>query len=278
MRRINRRKFIISSFAAGAVMATGSLRKVNLSAAESSRMAILKDKTKCVNCKVCVNACLRLFDLPSEYSYLEVVPFKENGIRHRKRISCMHCEDAPCVKACPTGTLFKGDTGFTYIKKERCIGCEYCRGVCPYNIIKIKNNKVSKCTGCQDLVEKGDVPRCVSVCPVNALNYGTRGEMLETAKNRVAEIINIYPMVTVYGEKEFGGLGLICILGNTPSVYGYPPNPSGNTMAGWWKDIVNPGGILVMGAAAAGVLMIYGISRRNVLKEKKEDEGGKSDE
>ena len=46
-------------------------------------------------------------------------------------MSCQHCEDAPCLTACPTGAVFREDTdGPVLLRQDKCIGCRACEVAC----------------------------------------------------------------------------------------------------------------------------------------------------
>ena len=49
--------------------------------------------------------------------------------------ACMHCEDAPCIAACPAGCISKDpETGFTIYDNTNCIGCKSCESRCPFGV------------------------------------------------------------------------------------------------------------------------------------------------
>jgi Fe-S-cluster-containing dehydrogenase component len=86
-------------------------------------------------------------------------------------VACMHCDDAPCVAACPTGCLYKDtESGLTLFDNSRCIGCRGCAMSCPFGAPSFNpDGKMVKCDGCIQRLRDGRVPACVRVCPGGAL-------------------------------------------------------------------------------------------------------------
>lgn len=95
-------------------------------------------------------------------------------------VLCNQCQDAPCVRACPTKATFKQEDGIVAMDFHRCIGCRFCMAACPYGsrsfnfrdprpFIKETNKKfptrmkgvVEKCNFCSELLAEGKQPACV---------------------------------------------------------------------------------------------------------------------
>jgi Fe-S-cluster-containing dehydrogenase component len=90
---------------------------------------------------------------------------------------CMHCTDAPCVKACPTQAIHQRDDGLVLIDPAKCSGHRLCMDACPYGAIYFNEalNIAQKCTGCAHLLDRGwpiEEPRCVDACILGAMKFG----------------------------------------------------------------------------------------------------------
>lgn len=100
---------------------------------------------------------------------------------------CMHCDDAPCMDACPVeGAIYKRDDGLVIIDPVKCTGCRNCDDACPYNVIFFNEhlNIAQKCTGCAHLLDDGwEEPRCVDACPTMAIRMMDEAE----AKDYIAK-------------------------------------------------------------------------------------------
>lgn len=85
---------------------------------------------------------------------------------------CMHCDNAPCIKAARGGAIYKRDDGIVVIDPEKAVGQKGLVDSCPYGAIWWNGEKgvSQKCTFCVHLLEEGwDKPRCVQACPTGAL-------------------------------------------------------------------------------------------------------------
>jgi len=91
---------------------------------------------------------------------------------------CMHCDDPPCLSACPENAIVKRADGAVLIDPAKCNGCKACVDACPYEAIYLNEElKIAqKCTMCAHILDGKDPlvkePRCVEVCPHNAILFG----------------------------------------------------------------------------------------------------------
>jgi Fe-S-cluster-containing dehydrogenase component len=76
------------------------------------------------------------------------------------------CEDAPCVKACPTDCLSQDkETGVVAVENGKCTGCRWCIEACPYGAVQY--DEAVKAVAICDLC--GGKPECKSICPTEAI-------------------------------------------------------------------------------------------------------------
>ena len=128
---------------------------------------------------------------------------------------------------CPSGCLQHDETGFVTFDRDKCIGCQYCRSACPYDVprhtgigISGADIKINKCTGCPDRIAHDMEPACVHTCQPGALQFGPRDEMLERAEKRVEWLKQKgFDKARVYGKDEMGGLHCIAALKYDISMY-----------------------------------------------------------
>jgi anaerobic dimethyl sulfoxide reductase subunit B (iron-sulfur subunit) len=162
--------------------------------------AIYLDIDLCVGCGACTVACMDQNDIYPEKGQpaLRRIYKIEEGEFPDARIlyipaGCMHCEDSPCVVACPTGAAGKDErTGAVRVDKELCIGCHSCALACPFGVPRYDlDEKMQKCQLCVERVEAGLEPACVRVCPVGALKFESANKVQEVKESKfVVNIVN----------------------------------------------------------------------------------------
>lgn len=141
------------------------------------RYAMAIDTKRCVGCSDCVVACQTENNVPVGYCRDWIVeetvgayPDLAMEIRSER---CNHCEDAPCVRCCPTSASHIAEGGIVLVEPEDCIGCKACIASCPYDARFVHpEGYIDKCTFCIHRVRDGKNPACVSVCPTTAMIFG----------------------------------------------------------------------------------------------------------
>ncbi len=151
--------------------------------------ALLSDS--CIGCHACTVACKSEHDVPlgvnrTWLKYIETGAFPNTG-RSFSVMRCNHCDDAPCMKICPTSALYRAPNGVVDFDDSRCIGCKACMNACPYDAIFInpETKTAQKCNFCNHRVEVGLEPACVVVCPTHAIVTGD----LDDPNSEVSKIV-----------------------------------------------------------------------------------------
>ncbi len=88
-------------------------------------------------------------------------------------MSCMHCDNAPCIKAASNDALMKRPDGIVIIDPVRANGQKDLVSACPYGAITWNESLgvPQKCALCAHLLDEGwKKTRCVQSCPTGALN------------------------------------------------------------------------------------------------------------
>ena len=149
---------------------------------------MLIDLKKCVGCHACAVACKEAHGTPPGITRSHVKREFEgeypDATMHIVPMLCMHCENPPCVEACPTeGATYKREDGIVVVDQGRCIGCRYCHEACPFGTPHYTPQGMDKCDCCLGAgVEPGREPYCVQACPADALHFGELEEMRPQAE------------------------------------------------------------------------------------------------
>ena len=109
---------------------------------DGKRYGWVVDTRRCFGCHGCEVACKAENDVPlGQYIRQTIYHDFEKSTRGIARVmvpmACQHCEDAPCLKACPCGALHKGAGGTVQVDYDACSGHAACKEACPYGAIYI---------------------------------------------------------------------------------------------------------------------------------------------
>jgi formate dehydrogenase iron-sulfur subunit len=211
------------------------------------RLGMLSDTTRCIGCRRCEGACNNANKLPppktsfedpsvfekerkpyvvENQSYTVVNKYEADGKTVYRKVQCMHCDEPACASACPVGALKKSTEGPVTWNQKVCIGCRYCMVACPFHVPAFEYSsafdpKIQKCFMCYERIKDGTVPACAEACPVEAITFGKKSELLKTAKLRVWNDPDKY-INHVYGEEEAGGTCWLYISNVPFSKLGFP--------------------------------------------------------
>ncbi|MEA3547306.1 MAG: hydrogenase 2 operon protein HybA [Thermodesulfobacteriota bacterium] len=235
--KLNRRNFFKLAGVAGAgALATGTKKaQAWESKAPEDPFGCLVDLSRCVGCRKCEQGCNEVNKLlPPERPFADMLLLNEKRrpdansytvvnryftgksdeqdhlLPTYVKIQCMHCQDPACVSACLVGALTKKENGTVHYDVSKCIGCRYCMVACPFEIPAYEyfdplTPRVRKCTFCFERIEKeGGVPGCAAICPVEAITFGKRSNLLDQARTRMKKDPARY-IDHIYGEHEVGG-------------------------------------------------------------------------
>jgi Fe-S-cluster-containing dehydrogenase component len=204
------------------------------------KFVMVIDLAKCKNARKCVEACQEGHLLPKDHEWMKLFLLQDDHdtARYWFPRPCFHCDKPMCVSVCPVGATYKRDDGIVLIDNQRCIGCKFCMTGCPYSVrvfnwqdpeVKVPEGyeydpelavpqvegTVGKCVFCADKLRKGELPRCVSACPMGVLYFG---DILEDTVTNGEETVRFSKLMT-----DRAGYRYREDLGTLPSVFYLPP-------------------------------------------------------
>ena len=196
-----------------------------------TRYGMAIDLARCIGCHTCAIACKMANNLPKDVHYNRINTVGGDSMDTAAGeypnctmsflpVQCQHCAEPACVGVCPTGATAKDEeSGIVTVDSELCIGCESCIKACPYEGVRtlIKNPEyylevmvgeydapphkggtVEKCTFCKNLIDRGEVPACMQLCPGRARYWGD----LDDPESDVSKAIE--GRETVFLQEEAG--------------------------------------------------------------------------
>jgi dimethyl sulfoxide reductase iron-sulfur subunit len=172
------------------------------------------DLRRCVACNACTVACKQENATPPGVYWSKVLQYETGSYPNARLrflpLMCMHCQDAPCLEACPTGATYRADGGAVLVDAEKCMGCRYCVMACPYEArtysakepeayfagqgltpfeaagyVNHPRGVIEKCTFCSHRLAEGRDPACVVTCPASARIFGD----LDDPTSEVARLV-----------------------------------------------------------------------------------------
>ncbi len=267
---MNRRKFLTILGSAGVVSALGTAQVAKASGGTTTypyyenSYGVLHDTTRCIGCRRCEKACQQVNNLPmpaKPFNDLEVTATKRRttadawtvvnrymiknpeGGKDKpvfRKLQCYHCNDPACASACFAKCFKKEPSGVVSYDGSQCVGCRYCMVACPFYVPGFQYEEawdplVLKCTFCSPRLQKGQLPGCVEACPMGALTFGKRSDLIKIARKRMDKEPAKY-VDYLYGEYDAGGTAWMTLSGVPHAELGMDMNlgnrPMGELTAG----------------------------------------------
>jgi Fe-S-cluster-containing dehydrogenase component len=144
-----------------------------------TRAEFFIDPSRCIGCQSCVQACSEC-DTHKGVSMIHLDYIDRSTSVQTVPVVCMHCDSPTCAEVCPADAIKRTADGVVQTaRKPRCIACNNCVLACPFGVPKMQTelNLMMKCDMCYDRTSIGKKPMCATVCPSQALFYGTREEI-----------------------------------------------------------------------------------------------------
>ncbi|MEJ2723642.1 MAG: 4Fe-4S dicluster domain-containing protein [Deltaproteobacteria bacterium] len=184
-----------------------------------ARYGILVDLNRCTGCMTCVIACKEEnFTPPTVWwqRILELESEPQDQIVYF-RLACMHCDNPPCLPACPEKAIYRNPDGIVLIDHKKCQGHGECAKACPYGVIDMNPNedyfpekatpyehtqdkyrihpagKASKCTLCIHRIEQGKEPACVASCPSKVMVFGDLDDLKSPIHRKLSKSVELLP-------------------------------------------------------------------------------------
>ncbi len=170
--------------------------------------------SKCRGYRDCVHACVKENNLSRDTQYIRVIEMDDGSLnlehgdhyfdgenvpaegKYYLPMQCMHCDNPPCVKACPIEATWMEPDGIVVVDYDWCFGCRYCMTACPYSArffnwgapdlqpeeinpdTHYLGNRprprgvVEKCHFCIQRTRNDRLPACHEACPTGARVFG----------------------------------------------------------------------------------------------------------
>jgi Fe-S-cluster-containing dehydrogenase component len=143
------------------------------------------DPSRCIGCQACLQACTEC-DTHRGESMIHLEFVERADSTQTVPVVCMHCDQPTCAEVCPADAIKRtGDGVVQSARRPRCIACGNCVVACPFGVPEVYEDRriMMKCDMCYDRTSVGKKPMCATVCPSQALFFGTR-EQIEQLRPR----------------------------------------------------------------------------------------------
>lgn len=185
-----------------------------------AQYAFYFDQTRCMSCNSCTVACKDWNQVePGPVAWRKQFTYEKDGSFFPLSMSCNHCSDPACVKACAYSAISKDDFGVVSVDRSKCQKLLGCINACPFGKTLIADDKqedpklknennwhishpMQKCDMCRERIYNGEKPACVASCVGRALDWGTEEYILNTYKDVERMNPQMFPFVYVNNNND----------------------------------------------------------------------------
>jgi Fe-S-cluster-containing dehydrogenase component len=172
------------------------------------RYGLLIDVSRCIGCYSCVVSCKSLHRIAAGKTGRRRIKDIVRGeypkvARWIYPVSCMHCDNAPCILVCPAGAIVQREDGIVVIDKKRCNNCgKECIPACPYDALYFDDDRqvIDGCDFCAERVGLQRKPLCVEVCPGRVMAFGDLADP-ESGISKLIKSKNAVPLKQNLGTR-----------------------------------------------------------------------------
>lgn len=159
----------------------------------TEKISLLNDLDLCIGCLACETACKQEHNLPVNTKWMNVIrvgPEEIDGklVMDFVPMHCRHCENPPCMQACPVDAITKRPDGIVLFRETVCIGCKQCIETCPFGAAQYNPEvqRAQACNLCCERLDQGLLPACAQNCPTGALILGPPADYVRRKREKQA--------------------------------------------------------------------------------------------
>ncbi len=153
----------------------------------TDKKIIICDMDKCTGCELCEYACSVYKDNAINWNRARIRHIRIEPV-YDMAIVCRKCERPECMRACPREAISTAHDGSVRIDNVKCNGCGWCIEACDFGALRLDQEKQIAYT-C-DFCAEFDQPKCVEVCPFQALEFTTLNQVsLNKGKKALLRVI-----------------------------------------------------------------------------------------
>lgn len=158
--KVTRRNFLkLGGAAAAAALIPTMAAGVGEKPLKGKKLAMVIDLHRCTGCGGCSIACKNENNVQDGTAWASRISQTKGIFPHvkyeYKPTLCNHCDNAPCVRVCPTGAMHKDDGNITAHDPEICLGCKTCMAACPYGVIAFNKRRIHEFWRSEEQLLKG---------------------------------------------------------------------------------------------------------------------------